>query len=72
MHLELEASTHKCRVEELLAGQQVMWKYPMDIDREINRGQQCDIAMSKANVVLCCGLTTTGTLFLIPSFGYNC
>lgn len=45
----------------------------MNIDREINRGQQCDIAMSKANAVLCCGLTTTGIFFfLIPSFGYNC
>lgn len=42
----------------------------MYIDHKINRGQQCDIAMSKANAVLGCGLTTTGISFC-PVLGIN-
>lgn len=42
----------------------------MYIDRKINRGQHCDIAMSNANAVLGCGLTTTG-IFFCPVLGIN-
>lgn len=44
----------------------------MCIDHKINRGQYCDITMSKANAVLGCGLTTTGIFFLMPSLGHKC
>lgn len=45
----------------------------MCADHKINRGQYCDITMSKANAVLGCGLTTTGIFFfLMPSLGHKC
>lgn len=43
----------------------------MYIDRKINRGRQCDIAMSEANAVLGCGLTTAGIFFLYPVLVIN-
>lgn len=42
---------------------------PESSDHKVQRLQQCDNAIWKANVVLDCGLTTDGFFFFLSSFG---